>query len=187
MLDVTSLCHADPKRQGSPRRISFALCFVAVLFAGAALEASARPATSSERTRALDNYGKLAIGFIKNQGQAPSDIAFYLQSPGKSLYFTDRGHALRLVNGSGADARTHTVRVELVGAESAPMRGAQQAEGLVSYFRGAKDEWHTGIPVYQEILYVQPWPGVALSYQSEGGSLNRSTRSHRLPTPGRSD
>ena len=64
MLDATSPRHADVTRHGFPIRIGFALCFVAVLFAGAAHEASARPATSSERTRALDSYGRLAIGFI---------------------------------------------------------------------------------------------------------------------------
>ena len=114
---------------------------------------------------------RLPLSFIENQGQADARIAFYIQSPGRSLYFTTDGHTLRVTQGKGADARAHTIKVELVGAATERIESLEHAPGIVSYFKGPKDQWKTAIPTHARIGYVQPWPGIDLAYAGADGRL----------------
>jgi hypothetical protein len=127
---------------------------------------------SEERHREVrGSFGRLPLSFTENQGQADTRIAFYIQSPGHSLYFTQDGHTLRLSQGKGEDARAHTIKVELLGAAAERIEGLERAPGIVSYFKGPKDQWRTAIPTHTKIGYVQPWPGIDLAYDGPDGRL----------------
>ena len=120
---------------------------------------------------ASQSYGRLPLSFIENQGQADPRVAFYIQSPDRSLYFTKDGHTLRLAQGKGEDAKAHTIKVELLGAAAQRIESLERAPGIVSYFKGPKDQWKTAIPTHASIGYVQPWPGIDLAYDGAGGRL----------------
>ncbi len=128
-------------------------------------------ASPEQRKKALENYGKLPLSFIENRGQADERVAYYIQSPDRSLYFTKDGHALRLNQGKGEDAKAHTIKVELVGAAAKRIEGLERAPGVVSYFKGPKENWKTAIPTHSKIGYVQPWPGIDVAYDGHGGQL----------------
>jgi hypothetical protein len=100
---------------------------------------------SEQGRKVLESYGRLPLSFTENQGQADDRIAYYIQSPGRSVYFTKDGHALRLTQGKGEDARAHTIKVELVGAAPERIEGLERAPGIVSYFKGPKEQWSTSL------------------------------------------
>src|SRR3990172_283412 len=124
-----------------------------------------------QRSKVLASYGRLPLSFIENHGQVDARIAYYIQSPGRSLYFTTDGLALRLTQGKGDDAKAHTIKVELVGAATERIESLERAPGIVSYFKGPKDQWKPAIPTHARIGYVQPWPGIDLAYDGAGGWL----------------
>ncbi len=133
----------------------------------------ARPAEVSpaDRTRIQSTFGKLPLSFIENRGQIDERIAYYTQSPGRSLSFTLDGHALRLTQGKGEGAKAHTIEVELVAAKTERIESLQPARGIVSYFKGPRESWKTAIPTHGTIGYVQPWPGIDLAYDGTNGRL----------------
>ena len=48
--------------------------------------------------------------------------------------------------------------------------GQEQTEAIISYFKGAPDEWHAGLPTYSRIVYADLWPGIDLVYY---GTVNQ--------------
>jgi carboxypeptidase family protein/beta-propeller repeat-containing protein len=124
-----------------------------------------------QRRKVLESYGRLPLSFTENQGQADERIAYYVKSPGRTLYFTKDGHTLRLTQSKGDEAKAHTIKVELVGAAAGRIEGLEHAPGIASYFKGPKEQWKTAIPTHARIGYVQPWPGIDLAYDGHGGKL----------------
>jgi len=143
------------------------------MLAGAEVCAKAMPEALGARQRAeiLENYGKLPLSFVENRGQTDKRVAYYLQSSAYSLYFTRRGHALRLTQGQGEATKAHTIEVELVNASAKRVESRERLPGVVSYFTGPKKDWRAGIPTHGQIRYVQAWPGIDLSYNGHGGRL----------------
>jgi hypothetical protein len=41
---------------------------------------------------------------------------------------------------------------------------------VISYFKGPKDQWQTGLPTYASLVYLDLWPGIDLVYS---GTVNR--------------
>jgi len=124
-----------------------------------------------ERKKILGAYGKLPLSFIENRGQVDPRVAFYLQRPGLSTYFTREGLVLSLSKGKGEEGRQHTIAVEFLAAQPQAIESLEKAQGIVSYFRGKPEEHTTGIPTHKKINYVQPWPGIDLAYDGAGGRL----------------
>ena len=56
-------------------------------------------------TQVNENYGKLPLSFIRNDGQMDNKVEFYERGSGHSTYFTNEGVYLELFNSRGdADA-----------------------------------------------------------------------------------
>ena len=55
--------------------------------------------------------------------------------------------------------------------KSTKIEGRERASGVVSYFKGPKVQWKTGIPTYAQVGYSQPWPGIDLVYDGHDGKL----------------
>src|SRR5215831_16182450 len=53
--------------------------------------------------------------------------------------------------------------VKPVGLESAP--------AVVSYFKGPREQWKTGLPTYASVVYSDLWPGIDLVYSGNAGRL----------------
>jgi len=126
---------------------------------------------AADHARIQDNFGKLPLSFIENRGQADERVAYTLSSSGHSMYFTPDGLTLRLTQGKGENAKAHTIKVELVDATTERIESRGRAPGVVSYFKGPRDSWKTAIPTHKGIGYVQPWPGIDLTYRGHGGKL----------------
>lgn len=104
------------------------------------------------------------LSFIENQGQLDREVAFHVSAPRSAVHFTSTGYTLRLPGG-------HTVNVALVGAEPRAPASLKRAPGVVSYFKGPKEQWRTGIATHARIGYAGPWPGIDLAYNGDDGRL----------------
>ncbi len=113
-----------------------------------------------------DSYGQLPLYFVANRGQVDGQAAYYVQGRDKTLYFTPQGVTFSL-----ASVETPwVVKLDFVGASLVQPAGRQEAPAVFNYFKGAKDEWRTGIPSYTELAYAGLWPGIDLVYS---GSVER--------------
>jgi len=62
----------------------------------------------------------------------------------------------------------HTVHLDFVGADPAARPGGRERmPTVVSFFKGPRSEWRTGLATYREIVYPELWPGIDLVYRGE--------------------
>lgn len=139
-------------------------------------------------------YGKIPLTFVENRGQSAAAIAYEVlgrdaisfraggvtfQVPGEG----SRGER-RSVPGPRRNGVRHgglsadrlrreppaldEVTLDFIAAnpESRP-EGQDVAPGVVSYFRGAPEEWKTAIPTYRRVVYRELWPGIDLEFAGE--------------------
>nr|MBC7246089.1 SBBP repeat-containing protein [Chloroflexota bacterium] len=145
---------------------------------------------------ALDSsFGQLPLYFIENRGQVDERVAFYIQGRDKVLYFTAQGVAF-VLDGSLASAPTEgawpsaeqgisahrpaegestryqmALKLEFVDANPNPqLIGQDLTPAVISYFKGAPEQWKTGLRTYASIVYRDLWPGIDLVYS---GTVNR--------------
>src|SRR6266851_1938213 len=140
-------------------------------------------------TRALE---RMPLSFIENRGQLDPSVAYYVQGRDTTLYFTAGGMTLvqterrQEKNGStgrlekasfGRDgipteaARRYAVKLDFIGAKSPPkIVAGDPAPAVLSYFKGRKEEWKTGLSTYLSIGYSDLRPGIDLVYS---GTANR--------------
>ena len=67
--------------------------------------------------------------------------------------------------GSAVPRRRHTVEMKLVGAQSGLRpAGQDRLPTVVSYFKGPRTNWHTGLATFGRIVYHDLWPGIDLEF-----------------------
>jgi hypothetical protein len=158
------------------------------------------PRTAAATTYVQPAWGRMPLLFIANQGQVDERIAFYVQGHDKTLYFTPEGVTFALtapipqssstrgegemrdsplrsepvpqVEGEGPGERVERwiVKLDFVGANAVRPGGQEQTDTVVSYFKGPREEWRTGLPTYSRIVYPDLWTGIDLAYS---GTANR--------------
>lgn len=146
--------------------------------------AKTNEASPEQRQQVIDAYGKLPLSFFKNQGQIDFSVAYHIQQPRQAIYFTPTGIHFTLsevsakksgenpVSTEATTGRSHRLWLSLLNADPrTPIRALEKTDGGVSYFRGDKDRWKTGIPTAISIEYVKPWPGIDLQYRGNSGRL----------------
>jgi hypothetical protein len=142
-----------------------------------------------------DSFGKLPLYFIENQGQEDPRVAFSVKGRETSLYFTSQGLTF-VLNGSAPpleDARVKKVsfspeqgvgkgeetrdmgrwvaKLDFVGANpEVKPEGLELTPAVVSYFKGPREKWRTGLKTYGSVIYRELWPGIDLVYT---GTVNR--------------
>ncbi|MBI3909560.1 MAG: SBBP repeat-containing protein [Armatimonadetes bacterium] len=137
-----------------------------------------RPASQPDaaaRVRLEARFGRMPLSFIENCGQLDPHVAYYVQGRDKSLYFTSRGITFGLAGPRGERRRQRrrneqpaartgwAVRLDFVGARpDARPRGQMRTSTVVSYFRGPREEWQTGLRSFSSIIYKDLWPGIDL-------------------------
>src|SRR5712691_798919 len=134
---------------------------------------------------------KLPLYFIENRGQAHPQVAYYVQGGDTSVYLSRAGITYALsgpakaeagaaaaATGEGAlrppvAAREHwAVKLDFVGASpDAKPAGEDRTEAVVSYFKGRRADWKTGLATYGRVVYTNLWPGIDLVYSGVGGRL----------------
>jgi len=130
--------------------------------------------------QAQTDWGQMPLYFIANQGQLDARVAYYVQGRDKTLYFTPDGVTFALTSaqppspvrrGDGGEVSGRwIVKLDFVGANPVRPVGQAQTGAVVSYFKGPRDEWHTGLPTYAQIVYPDLWEGIDLTYS---GTVNR--------------
>ena len=161
---------------------------------GLAFNESARAerSASAHQVRLQPGYGRLALSFEANRGQAAGHVDYLARGRGLQLYLTAQGAVL--VAGSPTNlpiSATVTgdresdefsrarggvgsvVRMQLLGSNrNSQARGLKKLRAKSHYIIGADPaRWRTNVPHYEKILYKQIYPGVDLVYYSREGQL----------------
>jgi hypothetical protein len=133
------------------------------------------------QTSLMETYARLPLLFIHNQGQVDSQVAYYVKTPGQTIYLTPSGMVFDLIryhNTETADladmkAERLAFSLDFVGGSTSPLiQGVTQDKAVVNYFIGNDpDNWHTDIPTYREVLYQDVYPGIDLRLYGKAGSL----------------
>jgi hypothetical protein len=167
------------------RRRAVWLLLIALCVIGprkSAIEGAPKPnlTASDSRVAALTS---LPLYFIENRGQVNDRVGLYLQGRNKSVYFTPQGltfvlthagtrsdrketHGRRIAESpSAVDDAAYALRLDFLGANPAVHpRGQAPTEAIVSYLKGDRSQWKTGLPTYGEVVYKDLWPGIDLVY-----------------------
>ncbi len=127
---------------------------------------------------------KLPLYFIENRGQADPRVAYYVQGGDTSVYFSRAGITYALTSPAKPEAgaaaaptrdagparpasarERWAVKLDFVGANpDAKPAGEDRTPAVVSYFKGDRANWKTGLPTYGRVVYANLWPGIDLVY-----------------------
>jgi hypothetical protein len=125
------------------------------------------------KQQTLENYGTLPLVFVPNHGQADSSIHFLAQGAGFRFAFM-RGEALFAFSKRDQGKTTGmALALDFLGArrEAFP-EGRRPETGTVNYFVGNdRARWQTGLPVFEEIVYRELWPGIDLVFRGSEGQM----------------
>ncbi len=122
---------------------------------------SARPL---DKQRTIDAYLNLPLHFIANQGQVDERVGYYVQSSGRSIYFTAEEVVVALDE--------TVLRLRFVGAKATPPLGAEKRAAKVNYLVGNDPaRWQTDIPTCGQVVYHDLYPGIDLRYGGQTGAL----------------
>ena len=160
----------------------------------------------SERVVSRDRFGKMPLYFIENRGQTDPQVAYYLGGSDKTIYFTRKGVTFSLTQGeprrppaesgfeplsgtrttrSNEIERRWTVKLDFLGANpDLSLRGEKETAAVVSYFKGPRDAWKTGLPTYGSVVYSDLWPGIDLVYAGTVDRLKYTFLVHPGADPG---
>ncbi len=121
----------------------------------------------------------LPLSFIENRGQFDPRVSYYVQGSTTSVYFTSEGVTFALTGTAseeahlpelsgertlpagwaratleGAATERYTLKLDFVGANpNVTPIGEDRAAGVVSYFTGPQEDWHTGLPTFSSVTY----------------------------------
>jgi len=149
---------------------------------------TAPPPDEATRAGVQNLLDALPLDFVPNRGQVEGPVDFYVKGRDKLIYFTPQGLTF-VLGDAGAEEegpprpgpargaewpfldreppapRRWVVKMDFVGANPGvhPL-GEERTDTVISYFKGAPDEWHTGLPTYRRIVYRELWPGVDLVF-----------------------
>jgi hypothetical protein len=149
-------------------------------------------------TRVRKALGKLPLYFVENQGQLDARVAYYVQDRDTTAYFTSQGVTIALTGPAASprpsdtgghravsrpvglrsdpdpeDARQRwAIKLDFVGArpEGRP-RGQEATPAVVSYFKGRREQWKTGLRTYANLVYPNLWPGIDVVFAGTSARL----------------
>jgi len=154
------------------------------------------PAQPSLTVPRLDQaYGKLPLYFIENHGQVDGRVAYYLQGRYTTVYFAAEGVTIALTGpvapppaeepraivrpvsfrtlaDSAGVPQRWAVKLDFVGANpDVRPRGEDPTPAVISYFKGPREQWKSGLRTYASLVYPNLWPGIDLAYSGAANQL----------------
>jgi len=145
-------------------------------------EKSGQTRTGAYSPEALN---KLPLYFVENRGQLDPQAAYYVPGRETSLYFTSTGITLALqtpAQSDGAPSKPgarYALKLDFVGANpEVQPAGQERTPAMVSYFKGPRQQWKTGLKTYGEVVYRNLWPGIDLVYSGTVSQLKYEFRVH---------
>jgi hypothetical protein len=119
--------------------------------AGSVTYVLSRPASAEELEEATLQHPELGLGSLDEGMPSPHPRH---EHSGHTHHKDETGWS-----------HTWTVRVEFEGADrTVRPRGRDQAETVISFFKGEREDWKTAIPTYHQLAYENLWPEVDLVY-----------------------
>jgi len=112
-------------------------------------------------------YLKMPLYFCPNRGQLDRRVAFSVPGKDKTLYFTSEGMIFVLTGTGKNQNKTErwVVKLDFMGAnKDVRPEGESETGAVISYFKGKREDWLTGLPTYSKIVYRNLWPGIDLVY-----------------------
>ena len=141
---------------------------------------------TGSKARLVDGFARMPLYFVENRGQLDPRVAFAVQGRNTAIYFTKEGVTFSLTRSEDEDSRGKTspaslpqpaplrrwnVKLDFLGANpNVQVTAEEKTEAVVSFFKGSREEWKTGIPTYARVLYRDLWPGIDLVYS---GTVDR--------------
>ena len=141
------------------------------------------------------SYGKVSPYFTRNQGQIRGGdaVKFYIKGSKGTVYLTDREIVydfLKEIPGPTPGEKEEqedvprdrekeakksyermVFRLRFEGANpNVKVIGQKERGGKVNYFIGSKKNWHSNVPIFDEVLYQNIYPGVELKFFLEGSN-----------------
>jgi hypothetical protein len=106
---------------------------------------------------------ELPLVFAPNHGQWPAEVRLMARTPGLSAYFLTREVHM--------DFGGQRIRIQFPGAAIAAPEGVKRTAGSVNFLVGEPEDWRTGVPVFQQVVYRNLDPGIDLIFGSQDGRL----------------
>ncbi len=105
----------------------------------------------------------LPLQFVKNVGQWQEQVHYFTRADDLDALFLDREVALTLRD----ESATTTFRLRpLQAAEGVKIETGNPRRTVVNDYRGADPaHWHTAIPTYDDLRYVDIYPGIDLLFR----------------------
>ncbi|MGA1848326.1 MAG: hypothetical protein ACMUHB_03205, partial [Thermoplasmatota archaeon] len=109
--------------------------------------------------------------FIPNMGQIENaDVRYHNQNTmfldNKVLFRTYFPDGLIEVDENMEKMRGFTVHsMEFLGSSGGIIEGRSETGSVTNFFIGSSENWATGVPTYNEIIYMDLYPGIDLSFR----------------------
>ena len=132
---------------------------------------------SATESSVLEDYGKLPLMFIENQGQVDEAVKYYVKTSRQTVYFTEENIVFDLIRPDGAVADDTVDRLvfslDFMGANRQhAIEGSAKDDAVVNYFIGNDPEnWYANVPTYRELVYRDIYPNIDLRLYGNGGML----------------
>ncbi|HPA82045.1 MAG TPA: SBBP repeat-containing protein [Thermoanaerobaculales bacterium] len=151
---------------------------VAAAWPAAAAEPMGNPDGEGQRRLVVEMVDRLPLLFVPEQVSADGAMGYAVRGREANIWLSDRGIAYQLhstrTDEPNAAAGSWVVALDLVGATPRRPVGEDLLPTKVSYFKGPKKDWRTGLPSYGTVVYREPWPGVDLVVGGTAGELKSS-------------
>ena len=156
------------------RLVAFLGIGVAVPAIAAAPPAGASVEQDAQR-QVVQMLDRMPLLFVPEQVSPDGAMGFAVRGSEASVWLSASGLSYRLTPGSDTDPETGAgswvVALDFVGATPRQPVGEDQLPTRVSYFKGPKAEWRTGLPSYGSVRYSESWPGVDVVVSGTAGEL----------------
>ena len=168
--------------------------------------------TAVTKARVQEAFGKLPLDFVENQGEVDGRVAYYVRGRDTTVYFTSEGLTIALTGPAApppaSDAGGHralarpvarrapaepedgrqrwAVKLDFVGANAeARPHGQEATPAVLSYFKGRREQWKTGLRTYGSLVYRDLWPGIDLIFTGTATRLKYTFLIHPGADPDR--
>jgi hypothetical protein len=147
----------------------------------------AAPALTARQQQAADDYAKLPVSFVENQGQTDARVRYLAQGNGYSFFMTPSEVMLSFAKDSAEKQTPQDLALALRFVGGNPRvepQGSVRAPGVINDLRGADPSmWHTDIPQYRDVVYPDLWPKIDLRLRDQSGVLKYEFHVHPGASP----
>ena len=111
-------------------------------------------------------YGSLPLNFVANQGQMDKKAKFYAKGEGHSIYFTQEGIYLRLIQRNPTAKSQEVLKLSFLNGNENPRLVADNPQvcKFNSYVGNDPARWRTGIPTYGAVVYEDVYENIDVRF-----------------------